>query len=83
MNFENWQINILFHEVVFDSELDQRQDEILIKESLSHLIQNCGFMPRIGDFVNDIEGKGEPFTVDGVVFHPRSKTIEFILSFDE
>ena len=83
MNFKTWKIKVIFHEVDFDSGLDEKQVKTLMEHSLAHLINDCDFIPRQGDVIGDIEGDGKPFCVEEIIFSPYTKVIEFVLSLDD
>lgn len=80
MDFKSWKIKVKFHELEYDSILDERHELKLMEVTLTHLIQHCDFMPRVGDIISDVEGLADPFIVELIAFNVDAKVIEFILT---
>jgi hypothetical protein len=80
MNFKDWKAKVIFHEIEYNSIVEERHETLLMEQTLSHLIQVCDFMPRQGDIIHDLEGLGAPFSVEYVSIVLHTKIIEFILS---
>lgn len=82
MNFKAWKIKVDFHNTYYELAIDEKQDKILMEETLNFLVNECDYMPRVGDIIGDIENDSDPFVVVEIALATSVKTIYFTLSLD-